>query len=125
MSVLDASAVLAVLFREAGMDAVIPHMRDGLLSTVNLAEVLEVFVRKDHARHDAVSALADTGMIIVPFSAHHAWLASELLEHARPLGLSFADCACLALALEQEQNVLTGDRLWASLDLGVPVTLIR
>jgi PIN domain nuclease of toxin-antitoxin system len=41
------------------------------------------------------------------------------------LGLSLADRACLALAMREGLPVLTGDRAWATLDLGVDVVLIR
>ena len=37
--VLDASAALAHLLDEAGGDRVVPHLKDGLLSAVNLSEV--------------------------------------------------------------------------------------
>ena len=39
LAVLDSSAILAVVFNETGGDIVLPLLRGGLLSTVNLAEV--------------------------------------------------------------------------------------
>ena len=43
-AVLDASAVLALLFGETGADDVRPRVRGGLISTVNMAEVLAKLV---------------------------------------------------------------------------------
>jgi PIN domain nuclease of toxin-antitoxin system len=39
--------------------------------------------------------------------------------------LSLADRACLALAERERLPVLTADRHWGSLDLGIDVRLIR
>jgi PIN domain nuclease of toxin-antitoxin system len=40
-------------------------------------------------------------------------------------GLSLADRACLALAKRLDLPVVTADRDWAGLDLGITVQLIR
>jgi len=41
------------------------------------------------------------------------------------VGLSLGDRACLALALREQAPVLTGDRAWSKVDVGVEVVLIR
>jgi PIN domain nuclease of toxin-antitoxin system len=46
-------------------------------------------------------------------------------EALQPFGLSLADRACLALAKQRGLPVLTADRIWQTLDLGVAVVLIR
>ena len=43
----------------------------------------------------------------------------------RAAGLSLGDRACLALAKSQGGLVLTADRVWATLDIGVEIELIR
>ena len=55
MTVLDASALLAFLFREPGHEAVTTVIGDCCISTVNLSEVLGRFARDGHgcARSDA------------------------------------------------------------------------
>jgi PIN domain nuclease of toxin-antitoxin system len=44
--VLDASAILALVFAEDGADAVIPRLPGGLLSAVNLTEVTTHALRR-------------------------------------------------------------------------------
>ena len=44
---------------------------------------------------------------------------------ARQDGLSLGDRACLALAMRERSRVLTADRAWSDLDLGVELALIR
>jgi PIN domain nuclease of toxin-antitoxin system len=43
----------------------------------------------------------------------------------RSAGLSVGDRACLGLAKELDLPVVTADRMWASLDLGIEIELIR
>jgi PIN domain nuclease of toxin-antitoxin system len=43
----------------------------------------------------------------------------------RHLGLSLADRACLALARRRSARVVTADRTWAGLAVGVEIETIR
>ena len=62
---------------------------------------------------------------IVEFDGAHAALAASLLTQTRPLGLSLGDRACLALGLTLDATVVTADRVWNGLELGVAIELIR
>jgi PIN domain nuclease of toxin-antitoxin system len=61
----------------------------------------------------------------VPFSRVHAAFAASITPVTRALGLSLGDCACIALGMDLEVPVLTGDRAWSMVDVGVEVRLIR
>ena len=53
-------------------------------------------------------------------------LASGLLRPAtKTLGLSLGDRVCLALAQDLDCPVLTADRAWESLTLGIKVVVVR
>jgi PIN domain nuclease of toxin-antitoxin system len=124
MTVLDASALLAFLFREQGHERVAEVIGQSCMSSVNLAEVLTRFVRDGHA---AVAVLTRLRAAIewVPFAEEHAIVAAELAPLTAPYGLSLGDRACLALALTRGEPAMTADRQWAQLDLGIRVELIR
>lgn len=62
---------------------------------------------------------------VVPFTTADAARTAALLPHTQPLGLSFGDRACLALAQARQLPALTADRAWAALDCGIPIRLIR
>ena len=62
---------------------------------------------------------------VVPFDEMQAWDAGRLRPYTRALGLSVADRACLALARTLDLPVLTGDRAWTSLDVGVDIRVFR
>ncbi len=66
-----------------------------------------------------------TGARIVPVETEHAERAAQLRESTRSDGLSLADRVCFALAASLGSPVLTADRAWREIDVGVEVQLIR
>ncbi len=124
-SVLDASAVLAVLLGEPGADHVAPRLAGACVSAVNYAEVLGRAARLCGSLEEAKRRVDRHVFDVVPFDAVQAAVSASLLPATRPLGLSLADRACLTLGMLRRLPVLTGDRDWAKLDLGLAVELIR
>jgi PIN domain nuclease of toxin-antitoxin system len=123
--VLDASAVLAYLHQEPGWDRVRSEMGNAYIGAVNWSEVAQKTVRKGLNIETASALLAEVGLNIVPFVAKQAEIAARLWEKTRTHGLSLADRACLALALDRDLPVLTADRAWADLGLEVEIQLVR
>ncbi|HEY0835631.1 MAG TPA: type II toxin-antitoxin system VapC family toxin [Azospirillum sp.] len=125
MIVLDASALLAFLFREPGHERVAEVLATAVMSTVNLSEVLGRFVRDGRDPSVLLEPLRAHGLRWFPFTDRHALTASALVPRTRPFGLSLGDRACLALGLELGLPVMTADRVWASVDLAITVETIR
>lgn len=124
--VLDASALLALLNQEPGAEQLTPDLlRSATTSTVNLAEVHSKLVSRGLPPADAWEATLGPISQAVPFTPEHARLAGDLIAKTRPLGLSLADRACLALGLALHAPVYTADRSWHKLRLGVRIHLIR
>ncbi len=123
--VLDASAVIALLRREAGADVVASALPGALISAVNLSEVA-VWLSDAGAEDDAVRQTLD-GLMLDPraFDSETAFSSAGIRKTTRKKGLSLGDRACLALALHVKLPALTADRIWAELDIGVDVVLIR
>ncbi len=124
-SVLDSSAVLAVIFSEPGSEKVIDLLQDGLLSSVNLAEIHTRLLLDGRAADHAWNRILNMGLEICFFSDEQARLATELIGITKPFGLSLGDRACLALAIDRKATVYTTDRAWKNLGLGVKVEVIR
>ncbi|HZC00730.1 MAG TPA: PIN domain-containing protein [Gammaproteobacteria bacterium] len=125
MIALDASALLAFMFRESGHEQVAEVIEESCLSTVNLAEVLGRFVRDGHNSAAVLTRLQSMAIELVPLSVSHAALIAEMLPKTQALGLSLGDRACLALAAAREIPALTADQPWVKADIGIGIQLIR
>ncbi len=123
--VLDASAVLALLNQEDGSHIVEQHISQSLISAVNLAEVITVLGQLGMPYSEATELTDDILSHIVTFDKEQASITAELRQSTKAFGLSLGDRACLALAKVKALPVLTADSLWAQLDIGVSVQLIR
>ncbi len=122
--VLDASAVLAMLGREPGGDAVAMALAVSAVSTVNWAEVLQK-ARAHGIDVDGLDReLESLGVRFVPFGVEQADAAADLWFHGGR-HLAFADRACLATAAVDGCPVMTADGAWTDVDAGVRVELIR
>lgn len=123
-AVLDASAVIALLWEEPGAD-VVEGLLGAAVSAVSWSEVVQRYnaLGLDTAgRRDSVEAL---GIAIEDFSGDDAETAAGMWAPTRSAGLSLADRACLSLARRLRLPVHTADRAWETVDVGVEVVLIR
>jgi ribonuclease VapC len=124
--VLDASSLLAFFRDELGADLVRMAMLSGAsISTVNYAEVLTRLAERGGSIATLVRRIEEAGIPPNLLTEGDAEAAASLLSTTRYLGLSLGDRACLALGLRMGRPVLTADRAWATLAVGVEVRLIR
>lgn len=123
--VLDASSLLAFLHDEPGADRVWAALSGAMVSAVNWSEVVQKSVQRQADITGMRQEFAQAGVVFSPFTAEQAEIAALLWEKTRYLGLSLADRACLALAMERQLPILTADRAWSGLDLDLDIQLIR
>jgi PIN domain nuclease of toxin-antitoxin system len=123
--ILDASAILALIFDEPGAEIVVPVARGSSLLSVNLSEVIQRVLAIDGNPDRAEDAVDRLEIEIVPFDRTLARLTAELRERTSFMGASFADRACLALGLQTGYPILSSDQDWRKLDIGIDIRMIR
>jgi PIN domain nuclease of toxin-antitoxin system len=123
--VLDASAVMAALQNEPGSERVISELGKAAISAVNFAEVLSKLSRTGGDLNRILPDIHHLIHEILPFDTDQALAVGDLEPPTRGKGLSLGDRACLALGKSLNAPVLTADRAWANLDIGIQIELIR
>jgi len=127
--VLDASALLAYWLDEPGAEVVTTAIaaEGALIAAPNLAEALTKLIdRRPALAVDLPDIpLAGGAISVEPFTMVDAVACARLRVDTRQFGLSLGERACLALGQRTGGTVLTADRAWASLAVGVPVRVIR
>jgi ribonuclease VapC len=123
--VLDASALLCLLFDEPGADRVEAVLYGACISAANYAEVIGKLVDRGQAPEEAVADLRELDLDVVPFDRAHGEAAGALRATTREAGLSLGDRACLALAASREAVAVTTDRAWKRLKVEIDVEVVR
>jgi ribonuclease VapC len=123
--VIDASALLALLNDEPGADVVAEALPQGVISAVNLSEVVAKLCDAGMPEKAIHQALKPLGIEIVPFGEEEAYQAGLLRTSTQKLGISLGDRACLSLAKKLGIEALTADKAWAGLSIGTTIKVIR
>lgn len=126
-TVLDSSAILALLHGESGGERVHSLLPTAALCAVNYSEVVAHLVHLSTPRHVVETAMDSLGCAVIDADTDLAWEAGLLRTATRSAGLSLGDRFCLALAKRLDVPAVTADKAWATVAqaVGVEITLIR
>jgi len=124
--VLDASAILAIIFQERGAEKLTDELMDNaVISTVNLAEVQSKLIKKGFESEEAWETALSLVTAAEPFTSEQARIAGDLITKTEKYGLSLGDRSCLALAITLKAPVYTTEQVWRNLKIGIPIHVIR
>lgn len=126
--ILDSSAVIAILLREPGYEALLDSVCDTREVGIGVPTLVETgIVLAARIGHDSRSSLsrfiAEAGVATIPFgdahwsSAIHAWLHFGKGRH--PAALNFGDCLAYATARVAGQPLLCVGDDFAQTDLAI------
>lgn len=121
---MDTSAVLAVLYGEPGAVEAERALRGGVIGMANLVEVVSRGEAKGQPGARTLGYISAWGLEIAPVDRATADQAIALWNYRKPF-LSLGDRLCIGLARARGWPILTGDRVWRDLSLGVEVRLFR
>ena len=115
--VLDASAILAVVRKEAGAGVVARALPNAAMSAVNIAEVTTWLYANDWSTPEIEIFLDDLSIRKLPFDSRAALLTGKFRTITKSIGLGLGDRACLATGYIEQCPILTADRVWLSLNV--------
>lgn len=122
--VLDSSALVAFLRQEHGASRVGEVIDRAVISAVSLAEVLTLSPIAAQLG-GAAAVLQLLPIEVAELRRDDAFAAATLGAAARPRELTLGGRCCLATGYRLGAPVLTADKSWAGLEVGVTVELIR
>jgi len=126
VTVLDSSAILALLHNEPGADLVAARIPGSVVGAANLAEVIGKVIDLHGDQKELQRLFERSGVVVEPVTQADAEFAGAIRSLPGGRSLSLGDRCCLALAVRtQPPSVLTGDRAWKKLNLPITVELIR
>ncbi len=123
-TVYDASPLLAIVFGEAGGEAVRGGLSGAFISTVNWSEVLQKCEERGVDPVESAQDLLDLGIRLVPFEQSDAVAAAGFWSSTQQFGLGLEDRACLALGARLSAKVATMDRAWSQVSVGVDIWVV-
>ena len=124
--ILDASALLALLQDETGLEQASEALEQGSISAANLSEVAGKLIQAEVPEREVVSILRSFDLDVIPVDEEIALLAGSLMKQTRQFGLSLGDRICLATAILRKEPTVTADKVWSNLQhRGLDVIVIR
>ena len=123
--VLDASAVLARLHDEPGAEIVRAALPTACMSAVNYAEAISKLIDEGLPFAEAGNVIDRLYCEVIEADKSRSALVGSMRDATRRAGASMGDRFCLQLGRELGVPVLTTDRRWKDLDVGVEVVVIR
>lgn len=131
--VLDASALVAWIYRETGYQVVARALPVAVAAVPNVVETLARSAERgyDASGEELFADLQEMGLAVEPVLVEDTLRASELIIESRKLniasghGIALGDALCLAVGERLNLPVIGGDKAWDKLDLRTTHRLFR
>lgn len=124
-SVIDSSALLAVIYNENGIDKAQEYFDHSYMSVINAAECLMVLNRNGMPIDVAQNLLESIISKFIPTEYHDASLIAQTKNANKALGLSLGGSTCIALGNKLELQIITADKAWSEIKSQSNIICIR
>jgi PIN domain nuclease of toxin-antitoxin system len=124
-SVIDTSVILALWNREPGWERAEEEINGSVASSLIHAEFVTYLALRGVHELGIINVWTGLQIAVQVFDETQSLAAGLLSPLTKPFGLSLADRACLVLARQLGVPVVTADRAWKKLDLGIEIRVIR
>ena len=124
---IDASAIICLLWDEPGADAVIEKTDGAYMSAVNFSEVSIRLARDGMDPRELLEDVLECGIDVLDFDFRCSMALIDVQAHERRIGvrLSLGDRCCLATAMAEDLPILTADREWSRFADLVDIQFVR
>ena len=124
--VFDSSALIMLFAKELGYESIRHYMKSAIISSVNIAEVYKYCIEAQNLIEDDCRDLIKlSGIKIIDFCEEQALITAKIIKQTKQYGLSLGDRSCIALAMFKDYPVLTCDKIWQKVDLGIEFIMAR
>ena len=123
--VIDASALIAVIYQEEFKINTKKYFENSYMSVINATECIVVLNRNGMPVEIAKSLLESLINKFVICEFDDSTDVTNIKNANKNLGLSMADCFCLALGQKLKLPVLTADKIWAKAKTSSEIICIR
>lgn len=124
--VFDSSVLIALFAKEKGFEIIKQHLKNAIISSVNIAEVYKYCIDIQKLTEDECKDIVNiSGVKIIEFDQEQALITARIYPKTKEYGLSLGDRACISLAIEKECSVLTCDKIWEKVNLDIEFIMAR
>ena len=124
--VFDSSGLIVLFAKELGYESIRHYMKSAIISSVNIAEVYKYCIEAQNLIEDDCRDLIKlSGIKIIDFCEEQALITAKIIKQTKQYGLSLGDRSCIALAMFKDYPVLTCDKIWQKVDLGIEFIMAR
>jgi PIN domain nuclease of toxin-antitoxin system len=122
----DASALLALIKKEAGYEQLEDLLASSCISAVNLSEVVSVLIKVGVSITEIEEIVNEVIPEVIPFTHKTGFLTGSLTLSAKELTLSLGDRACIATGIINNMIIYTTNQEWQKLQLdNLNIVVIR
>ena len=125
ISLIDSSALLAVIYNERGMEKAQEYFENSYMSVVNASECFIVLNKNGMPFDIAQNLLESIISKFIPLEYNDAKIIAEVKNSNKDLGLSLGDSTCIAIGNKLDLQIITADKAWLQVQSKSKIICIR